>query len=220
MSSTSEFTPPPPEISPAYYSSEQGEDNTWLTLDPPSLPSGEPTGSIIKVGKYDAYVAEPKGDKKHDGAALLYIPDVFGIWENSKLMVDQFAANGYYTILVDVFNGDALTLDRPAGFDIMKWLGEGSDGKNPHTKEAVDPIVELSLKWLKEQGFTKIGALGYCFGAKVSLCPRDLPNLLGLRTAARARDADLLSSPTVRRSSLQGRYQGRLHGAPLLCRRG
>lgn len=121
---------------------------------------------MIKVGKYDAYVAEPKG-KKHDGAALLYIPDVIGIWENSKLMADQFAANGYYTIIVDVFNGDPIPLNRPETFDIMKWLAEGSDGKNPHTKEYVDPIVELSLKYLKDQGYTKIGALGYCFGAKV-----------------------------------------------------
>lgn len=85
-------------------------------------------------------------------------------------MADQFAANGYYTLIVDLFNGDALPIDRPAGFDIMKWLNEGTGGKNPHTKEAVDPIVTDSINWLKEQGFTKIGALGYCFGAKVSLC--------------------------------------------------
>lgn len=126
---------------------------------------GEPTGTKTKVGKYDAYVAEPKG-KKHDGVALLYIPDVIGIWQNSQLMADDFAANGYYTLIIDVFNGDPLSLNRPADFDFMKWLTGGSDGKNPHTKEAVDPIVELALKHLKDQGFTKIGALGYCFGAK------------------------------------------------------
>lgn len=116
-------------------------------------------------------MAEPTASKKHDGAALLYIPDVIGIWQNSKLMADDFAANGYYTLIIDVFNGDPLPLNRPDGFDIMKWLGEGSDGKNPHTKEAVDPIVEQALKYLKEQGFTKIGALGYCFGAKVGFPP-------------------------------------------------
>ncbi|KAJ0108188.1 hypothetical protein J7T55_000153 [Diaporthe amygdali] len=124
---------------------------------------GEPTGKIIKVGQYDTYVAEPKG-KKHDGAALLYIPDIFGIWQNSKLMADQFAANGYHTIIVDVFNGDVFP--NPPPQDVMKWIQEGGDGKNPHTKEAVDPIVEVGLKYLKDQGFTKIGAVGYCFGAK------------------------------------------------------
>ncbi|KUI62047.1 Protein AIM2 [Cytospora mali] len=127
---------------------------------------GEPAGSIIKVGKYDAYVAEPKGANKHDGVALLYIPDIFGIWQNSKLMADQFAANGYYTIIVDIFNGDPIPMPMPESLDLMQWLSQGSDGKNPHTKDDVDPIVQLSLKWLKEQGFKKIGAMGYCFGAK------------------------------------------------------
>lgn len=110
-------------------------------------------------------MAEPKG-KKHDGVALLYIQDIFGIWQNSKLMADQFAANGYHTIIIDVFNGDVFP--NPPPQDIMKWLAEGTDGNNPHTKEAVDVVVEEGLKYLKEQGFTKIGAVGYCFGAKVS----------------------------------------------------
>lgn len=110
-------------------------------------------------------MAEPKG-KKHDGVALLYIQDIFGIWQNSQLMADQFAENGYHTIIIDVFNGDRFPDPPPQ--DIMKWFAEGTDGNNPHTKEAVDPIVEEGLKYLKEQGFTKIGAVGYCFGAKVS----------------------------------------------------
>lgn len=137
---------------------------------------GQPQGKTIQVGQYDVYVAEPKGNNKHDGVALLYLPDVIGIWQNSQLMADQFAANGYYTIIPDLFNKDPLALNRPADFDFMKWLTQGSDGKNPHTKEAVDPIVELSLKYLKDQGFTKIGALGYCFGAKVRAPPPRFPS--------------------------------------------
>lgn len=45
--------------------------------------------------------------------ALLYSPDVLGIWKNSQLMEDQFAANGYHTLIVDTFNCDALSLNRP-----------------------------------------------------------------------------------------------------------
>lgn len=124
---------------------------------------------MVRVAdKHDAYVASPPADKEHKGAGILFIPDVFGIWPNSKLMADQFAANGYLTMVLDVFNGDALTLDRPADFDFMGWLAHGSDGKNPHTKEAVDPIVVDAIKALKgEYGITKLGAVGYCFGAKV-----------------------------------------------------
>lgn len=129
---------------------------------------GAPTGKAIKVGgKWDAYVATPPADKEHKGVGLLYIPDVLGIWPNSQLMADQLAANGYLTLIIDVFNGDPLSLNRPEGFDFNTWLTKGSTGDNPHTKEFVDPIVLAAIKTLKEEyGIQKLGALGYCFGAK------------------------------------------------------
>lgn len=83
-------------------------------------------------------------------------------------MTDQFAANGYTTVLVDLFNGDPIEVNSMGKIDLYKWLAEGSDGKNPHTMEVVDLIVEKALKYLKEEmGAKKIGAVGYCFGAKV-----------------------------------------------------
>lgn len=120
------------------------------------------------MGKYDAYLATPSSpDAAHKDAALLIIPDVLGIWQNAQLIADQFAANGYQTLIVDVFNGDPVAINPPEGFDIMQWLTQGSSGDNPHTPPAVDPIVELAIQWLKEEkGAKKLGAVGYCFGAK------------------------------------------------------
>jgi dienelactone hydrolase len=83
-------------------------------------------------------------------------------------MADQLAANGYLTLIIDVFNGDAIPLNRPSDFDFMAWMTKGSTGDNPHTKEAVDPIMVAAIKTLKEEyGVKKLGGLGYCFGAKV-----------------------------------------------------
>ena len=123
---------------------------------------------MIRVaGKHEAYMATPHEGNAHRNVALLYCPDVMGIWQNSKLMADQFAANGYPTMIIDTFNRDAIPLNRPADFDIMKWIKEGSDGCNPHTPECVDLIVQDALRYLKEvRGAAKIGALGYCLGAK------------------------------------------------------
>jgi dienelactone hydrolase len=81
-------------------------------------------------------------------------------------MADQYAANGYYTLIPDLFNGDALSINRPEGFDLMGWLNNGSTGDNPHTFGAVDPIIQKSIEYLQQKGFKKIGAVGYCFGAK------------------------------------------------------
>jgi hypothetical protein len=132
---------------------------------------GEPTGTTFKLANsIETYVAEPTGRTKD--AAILFITDVIGIWQNSQLMADQFAANGYYTIIPDLFNGDPLPINSSQKITLMEWLQNGSDGKNPHTVEAVDPIVEKALKYLREEkGFKKIGAVGYCF-ASFHLLPR------------------------------------------------
>jgi len=80
---------------------------------------GTPTGKPLKIGNIEAYVAEPSGKTIHKDTAILFLPDVIGIWQNSKLMADQYAANGYYTLIPDLFNGDPLSLNRPADFDLM-----------------------------------------------------------------------------------------------------
>ncbi|KAI8625903.1 dienelactone hydrolase [Xylariaceae sp. FL1651] len=128
---------------------------------------GTPTGTDVKIGKYAGYLATPDPAKAHKDVAILYVPDVFGIWQNSQLMADQYAANGYLTLIIDVLNGDPTPVNRPEGFDIFAWLAKGSTGDNPHTKEYVDPIVVEAIKWLQtEKGVKKLGAVGYCFGAK------------------------------------------------------
>lgn len=71
---------------------------------------------------------------------------------------------GYYTIIPDLFNKDQLPVDRP--FDLFAWLEKGSTGTNPHTLPYIDAIVEKALAYLHAQGYTQIGAVGYCFGAK------------------------------------------------------
>ncbi|TFB02617.1 Protein AIM2, partial [Trichoderma ghanense] len=132
-----------------------------------SFSRGEPKGKDIKIdGTIDAYLATPPPDKARVGKGILFIPDVIGIWQNSKLLADNFAAQGYTVLLPDIFNGDALSLNRPGDFDFGAWMTKGSTGDNPHTPEAVDPIILKGIKALRDLGINKIGAVGYCFGAK------------------------------------------------------
>ncbi|KAI1451459.1 dienelactone hydrolase [Annulohypoxylon moriforme] len=127
---------------------------------------GEPTGETIVIGHHDAYLATPNASNAKD-AAILIIPDVISIWQNSMLIADQFAERGYLTLIIDPFNKDALSLNRPDDFDFLFWLTKGSDGNNPHTKEAVDPIIETAIRYLREvHQVRRLGGVGYCFGAK------------------------------------------------------
>ncbi|POS83918.1 hypothetical protein EPUL_003877 [Erysiphe pulchra] len=127
---------------------------------------GSPVGKSITLDTIDAYLAEPTDSNVHPNTAILILPDVIGIWQNSKLIADQFASNGYTTLLIDIFNKDPLSLEKPADFDFFGWVNKGSTGNNPHTPEFIDPIVEKGIAYLKSKGFTKIGGVGYCFGAK------------------------------------------------------
>ncbi|RKK81120.1 hypothetical protein BFJ71_g15737 [Fusarium oxysporum] len=72
--------------------------------------------------------------------------------QNSRLLADEFASNGYLTLLLDTFNGDPLPVKAVANdeVDIFKWLTGGSTGDNPHNEPAVDPIVLNAIKALRE----------------------------------------------------------------------
>ncbi|KAJ3546240.1 hypothetical protein NM208_g2105 [Fusarium decemcellulare] len=132
-----------------------------------SLHEGDPTGqSITLSGQVEAYIARPTENVKSENVGVLYVPDILGIWQNSKLMADLFAAEGYTCVVLDIFNGDPAPLNPPEGFDIMGWLSHGTGGKNPHTPEAIDPIIEKGLDYLKTLGLNHIAAVGYCLGAK------------------------------------------------------
>ncbi|ROT43833.1 alpha/beta-hydrolase [Sodiomyces alkalinus F11] len=130
---------------------------------------GEATGQIITFGpeNVQAYVATAAPDKVRNGSGILFVPDIFGLWQNTKLVADQFAAEGYTTFVVDVFKGDPLPYPPPMDLNFRKWIEEGDDGKPPHNSAVIDPIILDAVRALKERyGVTKVGAVGYCFGAK------------------------------------------------------
>ncbi|KPM35216.1 hypothetical protein AK830_g11357 [Neonectria ditissima] len=131
------------------------------------LHEGNPTGSLITIDNgVQAYLATPSASKGHDGVGILYLPDIIGIWQNTKLLADAYASEGYICMVLDLFNGDAAPLNMPDDFDIMGWIAKGSSGENPHTKEFIDPVVLSGIKYLRDSGVKHIGAVGYCFGAK------------------------------------------------------
>ena len=114
--------------------------------------------------------------KSTPSQAVLFLPDIIGISQNSKFMADAFASRGYTCLVLDLFNGDPAPLNMPDNFDIMRWLSEGSDGRNPHTPETIDPIVVSAIGFLKNRGINRIAAAGYCLGAKVSFKSRSDPS--------------------------------------------
>ncbi|KAL9108556.1 MAG: hypothetical protein Q9227_006642 [Pyrenula ochraceoflavens] len=123
---------------------------------------GQTVGEMGKIGDVETYFSYPKD--KSTSNAILILTDVIGhIFPNAQLIADQFAANGYFVVMPDLFHGDPIPLNRPDDFDIQKWL-KGPPG---HLPPRVDPVVDAAIVEMRTKyGCKKIGAVGYCFGAK------------------------------------------------------
>lgn len=123
---------------------------------------GGPQGELQTIGDVETYFSYPKD--RSTKRAILLLTDVIGHrFVNAQLIADQFAANGYFVVMPDLFHGDPVKLNRPADFNLMAWL-KGPPG---HLPDRVDPVVGSVVKEMRSNlGCEKIGAVGYCFGAK------------------------------------------------------
>lgn len=78
------------------------------------------------------------------------LTDIIGHrFTNAQLLADQFAANGYFVMMPDLFGGDAVPLNRPEGFNMQEW-------KKGHGPAAIDPIVDACLAELRNKYNCKV----------------------------------------------------------------
>ncbi|KAH8926535.1 alpha/beta-hydrolase [Atractiella rhizophila] len=122
---------------------------------------GEAVGTIDNINGVKCYIGKPSVEYPKN-KALLFLPDVFGLeFINNKLLVDAYAKNGFYTVLIDYFEGDSIPENalNDSNFDRYAWLAK-------HGHDRTKPLLDAAIKGLKEQGFETFAAIGYCFGAK------------------------------------------------------
>ncbi|KAH9840322.1 dienelactone hydrolase endo-1,3,1,4-beta-D-glucanase [Rhodofomes roseus] len=124
---------------------------------------GVPEGRIEKIDGVECYVATPSGEYSRD-TVVLFFPDVFGLpLINNKLLVDDIARNGFWCVMPDYFQGDAIPEDAmlPENRDKFDRTGWASR----HGEDAWKPIVDKVVAALKEQGVARFATTGYCYGA-------------------------------------------------------
>ena len=126
---------------------------------------GTAKGEMKSIGDVEAYFSYPKDKSTEKG--ILIVTDVIGHkFINVQLIADQLAENGYFVVMPDVFYGDPVQLNRPGDFDLQRWLTTGGP-KGNHLPLSVDPVIDAALVEMRTKyGCKKIGAVGYCFGAK------------------------------------------------------
>ncbi|KAK6992957.1 dienelactone hydrolase endo-1,3,1,4-beta-D-glucanase [Favolaschia claudopus] len=124
---------------------------------------GVPEGKMEVIGGIECYIATPTIDYPKDKVVLL-VTDVFGVpLVNNKLLSDDFARNGFRTIMPDLYNGDAVppdALNPGNSFDLQGWVAAG------HEQEDIRPILDNVIAGLKADGVNSFAAVGYCYGAR------------------------------------------------------
>ncbi|KAF7365719.1 Dienelactone hydrolase endo--beta-D-glucanase [Mycena venus] len=123
---------------------------------------GSPEGKTELLGGVKCYIATPTVDYPKD-KVLIYLTDAFGMGlVNNLLLADDFARNGFKTIVPDMFNDDPVPLNvyQPdSTWDRVKWFSN-------HGPQQIRPAIDSVLAALKEQGVASFCATGYCLGAR------------------------------------------------------
>ncbi|XP_076927327.1 endo-1,3;1,4-beta-D-glucanase-like [Bidens hawaiensis] len=122
--------------------------------NPPVISKGEESGEVLQIASLSSYVSG-KLDSK---IAVILVSDVFG-YEAPKLrqVADKVASAGYYALVPDFLNGDPMTAETK----IDDWI------INHEPEQAVVEYARPVIQALKDKGITKVGAAGFCWGAKV-----------------------------------------------------
>ncbi|KAJ5650974.1 dienelactone hydrolase [Penicillium longicatenatum] len=128
---------------------------------------GVAKGKLSQIAGIEAYTVYP--EYQSTDKAILILTDIIGHhFINIQLIAAQSAANGYFVVIPDLFEGEPVPLNRPGEFDMEKWRAGAFNPKRiAHSPPNVDPIVDSCLTVLRGTfGCKTIGAVGYCFGAK------------------------------------------------------
>ena len=108
----------------------------------------------------DAYAAEPEGTAK---AAIVIIQEIFGVNDDIRETVDNFAKEGYPTIAPALFDrleaGAVLAFDEPG-------MTKGRELKGGLDWDDVTKDVNASIDHVKGAG--KVGVVGFCMGGSVA----------------------------------------------------
>jgi len=150
------------------------------------LHEGTPNGSVETINGVSTYVSKPAdGSKKQ---VILYLVDVFGYHlNNSRLLADEYASQGFYVYMPDILEGDALPMEvlqkiapteaEPPRDGIIDRAADKASAMaslgpwlTKHRDAVSNPIIEGFLNHIKaDPHIGKIGAVGFCWGARHAL---------------------------------------------------
>ena len=147
---------------------------------------GQPTGREDEIGGLSTYVSEPQNGSKEK--TIIFITDIFG-WKlpNVRLLCDEYAKAGFYCYIPDLHEGDSLPLsfldNVEPNLKAQESLGVADKTKNAaivpatlgpwlakHREGVSRPLIDGFVNTVRMiPGTNKIGAIGFCWGARYAI---------------------------------------------------
>lgn len=120
--------------------------------------------TLEEDANFPAYVAGSDSDAR---AAVIVIPEIFGVNPGIRAKCDAWAREGYVAVAPDIFwrfaAGEELDPDVP------DQLQKAFDNMGKFDPDACVRDIEALIHWLKrERGCTKVGLVGFCLGGRMA----------------------------------------------------
>ena len=111
-----------------------------------------------------AYVARPSGEAK---AAVIVIPEIFGVNAGIRQKCDKWAAQGYLAVAPDIFWRFAPGVELNPDVEAELQQAFGYFQQYDPTDGVYD--IEATIHWIRrKQGVAKVGCVGYCLGGRLA----------------------------------------------------
>ncbi|MFY8148214.1 MAG: dienelactone hydrolase family protein [Prochlorococcaceae cyanobacterium] len=135
----------------------------WVEIPVPAAPEVAPTELRCWW--------EP-GRRGPAAAAVLVLPEVFGVNDWVRRVAGRLAAEGYDALALPLFARTAPDLE--LAYDEAS-LAEGRRHKDSTTAAQILADVAAAAGWLEGSGARPLGCVGFCFGGHAALLASTLP---------------------------------------------
>lgn len=131
-------------------------------------------GEMTKIRAFDedalfgAYVAKPAGDAK---AAIIVIPEIFGVNPGIRQKCDTWADAGYLAVAIDIFwrFAPGVELNPDVEAELQEAFGYfGQYEPNDGVKDIEAAIHAIRRGELGAPAVQNVGCVGYCLGGRLA----------------------------------------------------
>ena len=120
--------------------------------------------SLDGAAQIPAYVARPAGTPK---AAIIVIPEIFGVNPGIRQKCDSWASDGYMAIAPDIFWRFAPGVELDP--DVPEQLQEAFGYFGQYDPDLGIQDIEAAIHHIRRnEGVSKVGLVGYCLGGRLA----------------------------------------------------